>query len=137
MVSLDRRADIAVLIGKEVEELVYFYCACDRDFTYEELLHGSLNDRNRFTGKIYRLTKEQAQDLSELTVANAFELVVASKEFKAQCDNEFFALFEDLNFLLAKAQLSHIEVQWPSFHDSSRLWTRKRPRECRKHYVHS
>jgi hypothetical protein len=93
MVSLDRRSEISDLLGIEVEELVYLYCACDRDFTYENLVSGSAIYKNRFTGSIVKLNEDQARNLAEMTVANELELVITGEEFREKYGKELYQNF--------------------------------------------
>lgn len=101
MVSLESRQKIKTILGEEVEELVYLYCACDREFTYQSLINGNTELRDRFTGKVKTLSQQQAKILAELTVANELELILASKAFYNQHGRGLFQLFEGLKPLLS------------------------------------
>ena len=115
MVSLDRRNDISELLGQEVETLVYLYCACDRDFTYEQLVNGTSSFRNRFTGDIFELNIKQIKDLAELTVANELELVITGEDFRAKYGQELFQLFEGLKPYLSSDAISAYQSAMPEF----------------------
>jgi len=59
LVGPEKRSEIAAVIGSEAEEIVYQYCACDRqDFFGEIVEKKSLVFRNRFTGENYQLSKD-------------------------------------------------------------------------------
>lgn len=78
LVSVKQRSTIADIIGAKAEEIVYQYCACDREFFWPKFeLKSNPNFRNRFSGEIYKLKPEMLKNFCELTVAN--ELQIASK----------------------------------------------------------
>lgn len=132
MASLTQRKSIAQVIGDEAEALVYLYCACDREYVFSRLMHnektakkmntntdinwnvGSTDTdilfRDRFTGKEYVLSAQQAHALSELTVANELELVLSSDEFKAQHGDELFRLFDNLQSYLSHDAIKAYQV---------------------------
>ncbi len=97
MLSLAQRSDVAILIGKEAEALVYLYCSCDRDFTFSRL--GTSNEiqfKGRFTANTFNLTQQQAENFCELTVANELELVIASDQFRQQHGQGLKQLFNKM-----------------------------------------
>lgn len=76
LVELEQRHYIAQIIGQEAEELVYFYAACDRSFTYRQF--SSTNKplyKDRFTGKVFAPTEKKLEIFCELTFANELEIV--------------------------------------------------------------
>ncbi|WP_019505465.1 DUF6817 domain-containing protein [Pleurocapsa sp. PCC 7319] len=115
MVSLDRRSEISELLGEEVEELVYLYCACDREYTYGELIKGSGKYRNRFTSEIFPLEETQVRALAELTVANELELVITSEAFKAKYGKGLYQLFEGIQPYLSKNAKSEYQSAMPEY----------------------
>jgi hypothetical protein len=75
LISVQSRDSIAALIGKEAEQLVYLFSACDRDYVYSGLTTKNiLHYRDRFQQKDYDLSAEAAADLCELTMANELEI---------------------------------------------------------------
>ncbi|MDP2571973.1 hypothetical protein Q8W40_07275 [Vibrio penaeicida] len=95
MVSLDKRNEIAGVIGVEEEELVYLYCSCDRDSVFPQFEgRDPIRFKDRFVSKTFDLDKSTLRLFCELTVANELELVYASDEFKKQYGKERFTLFE-------------------------------------------
>lgn len=78
IVSLEQRIDIAILIGKEAEALVYLYCSCDRGYIFPKLgLSENIEFKDRFSGREFLLPNKKAKLFCELTVANEMELVLA------------------------------------------------------------
>lgn len=103
MVSLAMRNDIAAIIGKEAEALVYLYCSCDRDYVFPQF--GSKQPilfRDRFTGLEFELSQEQLHQFCELTVANELELVLTSEDFKLKYGRELWNLFEGMTVYLSE-----------------------------------
>ena len=105
MVSLSKRQDIANLIGKEAEELVYLYCSCDRGFVFPKIgLSKYISFKDRFSGVEFLLSEKQAKLFCELTVANEMELVYSSESFKNKYGKELLKLFESMqNYLSPQA----------------------------------
>jgi len=107
MVSLNKRNGIAKVIGAEAEKLVYLYCSCDRDFTFPNFKKsGSVLFRDRFSGKEFELSDEQAKEFCEITVANELELILASDEFKAKYGEELLELFISMEKYLSEQAIA-------------------------------
>src|SRR3954454_16181055 len=51
LLPLDRRTELASVIGPDAEAIVHFYASCDRGATYPHLLEPRFRDR--FTGRTY------------------------------------------------------------------------------------
>ena len=109
MVSLNQRQEIANVIGKDAEALVYLYCSCDRDYVFPQF--GKLDKiqfKARFDGASFILKEDKARLFCELTVANELELVYASEDFKAKYGLELLELFQGMeNHLSSKACLAY------------------------------
>lgn len=105
IVSLEQRVDIAILIGKEAEALVYLYCSCDRGYIFPKLgLSENIEFKDRFSGREFLLPNKKARLFCELTVANEMELVLDSQKFKDKYGERLLKLFESMReFLSAKA----------------------------------
>ncbi|NMP31145.1 hypothetical protein HII17_06175 [Thalassotalea sp. M1531] len=100
---LSQRNEIAKLIGKAAEEIVYLYCSCDRDFVFSGFEpRAAIKFRDRFTKKEFELTHEQAQQFCELTVANELELAIDSTEFLREHGQGLYNLFTKMKPLLSK-----------------------------------
>jgi hypothetical protein len=70
---LDRRSELAELIGQEAEAIVYVYCSCDRSYGLPGL-HGHDDIKDRFTGGLWTPSYTLASQLAELTAANELDL---------------------------------------------------------------
>lgn len=104
LVEIGKRKQIAALIGDEAEKIVYYYCACDREFFYPQI--GRVEKPvflNRFTGKKETLAPQMFRDLLELTLANELEILKTDADFPAKQKTEFEQFFERLEpFVSAK-----------------------------------
>lgn len=79
LVGLESRNRVRELIGDEVETLVYVYAACDRSFTYGQIIREAQPKyRDRFTGRVFAFDSSLQSSLCELTLAN--ELGIASSD---------------------------------------------------------
>jgi hypothetical protein len=102
LLSLDKRSDIAAVIGDEAEELVYLYGACDRDYTYSKLIsHEEPNYRNRFTQESFSLPRLLLASFCELTLANELEIVLQSHKAREDCRAFFVPLFASFEGLVS------------------------------------
>ena len=102
MISINQRTKIKHLLGSEVEEIVYQYCACDRNHFWPQL--GIVNDPeflNRFTGQSFDLSSDLLRDFCELTVANELEIAINSSRFVAQHGNGLLTMFTNMSPLLS------------------------------------
>lgn len=103
VVSLSQRNDIAKIIGKAAEEIVYLYCSCDRDFVFNNFNgNHAVKFRDRFTETEFELTPEQAQQFCELTVSNELELAIDSIDFIQEHGQGLLNLFLKMKPLLSK-----------------------------------
>ena len=83
MVSLERRRDIAKIIGAKSEEIVYEYCACDRGIFFSRLGKEQRPIfKNRFSQEEYYLTDEMLKMFCELTAANELEISIDNRSFR-------------------------------------------------------
>ena len=82
LLALDERPLLAALVGDEVEQLVYRYCACDRRKSW-----GALADtgriRDRFTGGGEVLDGLELRDFADLSLVNELDVAEHSASF---CD---------------------------------------------------
>jgi hypothetical protein len=75
LIDLQRREAVAELIGKEAEQIVYLFSACDREYVYAHLLTEHAFDyRDRIQKAACSLPGEAVADLCELTMANELEI---------------------------------------------------------------
>ncbi|CAM3856105.1 DUF6817 domain-containing protein [Parendozoicomonas haliclonae] len=109
MVSLDRRSDIANLIGAEAEELVYLYCSCDRSYVYPQF--GSSHPvefKDRFNNSTFSLSDAELESFCELTAANELELATSSDDFKLKYGKDLLDLFQRMHsYLSPQAQKAY------------------------------
>lgn len=102
MVAPNHREKIAQIIGVQAEEIVYQYCACDRDTVWPQL--GLINNpdfKNRFTQQTYRLNSELLNNFCELTVANELKIALGSTAFVEQHGKSLYRLFSNMRPLLS------------------------------------
>jgi len=94
LISISKRDQIAEIIGPEVERIVYYYGACDRDTLYLQIGRTEeIRYRNRFTGGTEILTQAMLSDLLELTLANELEIVSRDRAFMEKQRSRYDALF--------------------------------------------
>lgn len=97
MVAANQREKIARIIGPEAEEIVYQYCACDRDYFWPQLgLMEYPKFRNRFTLQTYPLERQAVKDFCELTLANELEIAMRSRDFITQHGSGLLKLFTNM-----------------------------------------
>jgi len=93
-ISINQREKIAKIIGKESEEIVYQYCACDRQYFFKQFGNTKkLIFRNRFTKEQYCLSNEMLKYFCELTAANEIEIAIDNSEFKSEHSSALNDLF--------------------------------------------
>ena len=104
LVLSNQRNDIALIIGKKSENIVYQYCACDRqDFFSRIGVESNPQFRNRFTSEIYNLKPSMLNDLCELTAANEIEIAIDNPDFINEHGAGLRALFSKMNPYLSPA----------------------------------
>jgi hypothetical protein len=82
MVSLQRRDEIASLIGLDSEAIVYTYCACDRGIVWPQIGDGqAVNFVDRFATTEHAFEGQPLREFCELTCANELELAISDPEF--------------------------------------------------------
>ncbi|MGF1428134.1 DUF6817 domain-containing protein [Kitasatospora sp. LaBMicrA B282] len=102
LLTLDRRAELATVIGPAAERLVYAYGACDRTVGYPGLPSPTGRYRDRFTGVESVPTRQQRQDLAELTVANELDVLAHSAELRGRWGAALRRLFTSFDPLLSE-----------------------------------
>jgi hypothetical protein len=97
MVALDLRSDIASIIGKDAEAMVYLYCACDREVVYPNFSNqAAVEFKDRFTNEVFVMSEEQASAFCELTVANELELISLNDAYGAKHRVTLLELFDSM-----------------------------------------
>ena len=109
MVAANQREKIAEIIGPQAEEIVYQYCACDRDYFWPQLgIAKNPKFRNRFTLQSYPLKPQALKDFCELTVANELEIAMGSVDFVTQHGGGLLKLFTHMAPLLSPSANSAV-----------------------------
>lgn len=95
LIDVQKRADIASIIGAEAEQIAYAFGACDRDKFYPQI-GGSDEVRfpNRFTGTDEQISPQMLRDVLELVLANELEIVSNDRNFLNQHRAWFVELFD-------------------------------------------
>ena len=79
LVGLDKRPDIAEIIGKRAEEMVYIYAACDRPHFYPRVVRDDQPQYlDRFTSDAVVLTDDNLSSFCELTLANELDVFASN-----------------------------------------------------------
>ncbi|GAA1975121.1 DUF6817 domain-containing protein [Amycolatopsis minnesotensis] len=99
LLPVERRGELAEVIGAEAESLVYFYASCDRARSYRDL--AAFTDR--FTGRACTPSSRQQRDFAELTAANELDLVAESPAFAEEYGERIGALLTSFRPLLSEA----------------------------------
>lgn len=111
LVSTTRRDEIANVIGKAAEDIVYLYCACDREYFWPQF---SASDnpkfKNRFTGQLLLPSNQELCNFCELTVANELEIATDNIEFISTHGRKLYVLFTNMQAYLSPQANSAVEV---------------------------
>ena len=105
LLPVERRSELAALIGPEAEQLVYLFAACDRGDFYTRLARRRqpLRLRSRFSGKEFETDAATVAALCELTLANELDLVLRAQGKLRPDFMRFFAA-------LVAAMRSHVSA---------------------------
>ncbi|WP_369223537.1 DUF6817 domain-containing protein [Streptomyces sp. R39] len=106
LLPLDRRAELAAVIGTEAEAIVYLYASCDRKATYPALADPDAAFHDRFTGRADVPALRLRRDFAELSAANELDLARIDPSFREQWGAELLALFTRSRPLLSRAAWS-------------------------------
>ncbi|WAZ27327.1 hypothetical protein STRCI_008124 [Streptomyces cinnabarinus] len=101
LLPLDRRSDLAAVVGTEAEAMVYLYGSCDRKSTYPALHHPDAAFCDRFTGRSLTPGPQSRRDFVELTAANELDLATTDPAFRDTWGPELLTLFTRLQDLLS------------------------------------
>ncbi|MFE0451077.1 DUF6817 domain-containing protein [Streptomyces sp. NPDC058914] len=103
LLPLDRRTELAGVIGREAEAIVYFYASCDRRATYPALAEPRAPFHDRFTGAHGIPAPGLLRDFADLTAANELDLAEHDVEFRERWGPNLLALFTRFRPLLSRA----------------------------------
>lgn len=95
------RQKVIGIIGKEAEQLVYLYGACDRNIFYPTVGSASVRYKDRFSGNELKLSQAMLSSLLELTIANELEICIANPVFMVQVRDWYVELFDRFNGLVS------------------------------------
>ncbi|MEU5314337.1 DUF6817 domain-containing protein [Streptomyces sp. NPDC021562] len=101
LLPLDRRNDLAAVIGAEAEAIVYLYASCDRKATYPALNQADAAFHDRFTGRSRVPGPQLRRDFTELSAANELDLAIVDSAFRDKWGPQLLALFTRLQDLLS------------------------------------
>jgi hypothetical protein len=113
--ELSQRAEVAVVIGTHVENIIYHYFACDRNAFYAQF--GLTNNPifyDRITSEKSDISLELLQQLCELTAANATELAINNPDFVAKQGTDLVDLFRSMQRFLSDSAQRKIEYVFAS-----------------------
>ncbi|CAM5615084.1 DUF6817 domain-containing protein [Streptomyces avidinii] len=102
LLPLDRRAELAAVIGEEAEEIVYMYAACDRAASYPTLACEEPAFRDRFTGRVHSPAGQLRRDFAELSAANELDLARIDPTFREAYGTGLLAMFTKWRGLLGE-----------------------------------
>lgn len=102
LLSLDRRDELAAVIGVEAEDIVYLYGSCDRRATYPTLADADAAFQDRFTGRARIPEQQLRRDFAELSAANELDLARIDPAFREKWGPQLLALFTRLRPLLSQ-----------------------------------
>lgn len=110
--ELTQRKEVAGVIGSAAENIVYHYCACDREAFFAQF--GQVEKPlfyDRISAEKSIISQELLQQLCELIVANEIEIAMNNPNFMAQHGNELLELFARMQHFLslcAQRKIQHV-----------------------------
>ena len=111
LATVKQRNEIAKIIGKEAEEIVYLYCACDREYFWPQIGRVTVPEfKNRFTGQVFQLSPQQLCDFCELTVANEIEIAMDNPPFINKHGHALYSIFKNMCNYISKPASTSVEL---------------------------
>ncbi len=112
LLPVERRADLAGLVGDEAERIVYTYASCDRKYTYPQVGgEAARRFRDRFTGAELDLHARDATDFVTLTLANELDVLAHSDELREKHGRSLVTSFAGWSaFVTARAWQEFVAV---------------------------
>ncbi|WP_250563754.1 DUF6817 domain-containing protein [Sphaerisporangium fuscum] len=107
--EVNRREELAALIGEEAEALVYLYGGYDRHHSTMPLGDPGCPFRNRFTGAVLYPPPPLRRDFAEITVANELDLAHVDPGFRAEHGPGLYRLFTSWQDLLSAPARGDVE----------------------------
>ena len=97
MLDISQRNTVAAIIGEQAEEIVYHFCACDREVFYPSLENSDMPPfPDRFSGDSRELAPQLMADLCELTVANEVEIASRNPDFRRKHAASRFVIYSGM-----------------------------------------
>jgi hypothetical protein len=111
LLGIDRRDEVARLIGSEAEQLVYFYAACDRAYFYPRLARDKPPSfKDRFTDAVTYPDRAQVLAFCELTLANEIDVALPDQaSYLARYGRYVLPLFRSEPFRESLSQQARAE----------------------------
>lgn len=109
LLPLERRAELASVVGDEAEALVYLYASCDRKATHPRLTDTGAPFHDRFTGTTSVPGRHLREDFAELTAANELDLLRVSPEVREKWGEALRGMFTRFRPLLSHAAWADCE----------------------------
>lgn len=110
LVSVEQRDKISQIIGSATEDIVYLYCACDRDYFWPQIGVVAVPEfKNRFTGQSFQLSPQQLRDFCELTVANEIEIAIDNPSFIDEYGRSLYSIFKNMRNYISEPAYTSVE----------------------------
>ena len=110
LVELEQRNRIIEVIGEQAENIVYHYCACDRELFYPRFSETTTPKfTNRFNGEDYFLDDALLKDFCELTVANEIEIAVGNDKFIGKHGASRYRIYKAMSGYLSNSAINRVE----------------------------
>lgn len=108
--ELTQREEVATVIGSDAENIVYHYCACDRDAFFAQF--GQCDTPffyDRITSEKSVISNELLQQLCELTAANETEIAINNPDFVTEHGAALVDLFGRMQRFLSPSSQRKIQ----------------------------
>ncbi|KZN37882.1 hypothetical protein N480_14155 [Pseudoalteromonas luteoviolacea S2607] len=116
LLGVEKRAEVANMIGSRAEMLVYMFCSCDKPKVLPQIgTQSPIMFIDRFTGEQSPFPEEFLNDFCELTIAN--DLDVARNKAVEQYHQDLLRMFKNMYPLVSEktqAELDKLFVQFLS-----------------------
>lgn len=102
--DLSQRKDVAAIIGEQAENIVYHYCACDRESFFAQFGQASSPIfYDRITQSTSVIPDTLVCQLCEITAANETEIATSNPDFLNEHGAELLVLFTRMQDFLSPA----------------------------------
>ncbi|OCQ21243.1 hypothetical protein A7985_11490 [Pseudoalteromonas luteoviolacea] len=101
LLGVEKRSEVANMIGTRAEKLVYLFCSCDKPRVLPQIgTVSAIVFFDRFTGKSSPFPAELLNDFCELTIAN--DLDVARNKTVEMYHDDILTMFENMYPLVSE-----------------------------------